>query len=104
MAVDEMLTALRHELERDDGVEATAYLMDRPRGGWDALVTKETLDLRLEALEQRTLAEFAHVRTEMTIMRVELTEQLSRQTWRLATLVLASQGIVVGALAAIRFA
>jgi hypothetical protein len=89
MAVDEMLTALRRDLERDYGVEATSYLMDRPRGGWDELVTKETLALELRA----AVAE----------LRTDLAKELNRQTWRLATLVVAAQGIAVGALAAIRF-
>jgi hypothetical protein len=34
-----------------------AYLMDRPVGGWDSLATKEHVDLRLKAREQRLLAE-----------------------------------------------
>lgn len=94
MTVDEMLTALRRDLERDYGMEATAYLMDRPRGGWDALVTNETLELKLEAFERRIDAAMADLRTD-------LSEQMHRQTWRLATLVIASQGVVVAALAAI---
>ncbi len=90
MAADEMLTALRRDLERDYGVEAAAYLVDRPRGGWDALVTNETLDLKLEALEHR--------------LHADLSEKMRQQTWHLATLVIGAQGVVVATLAAIRFA
>jgi hypothetical protein len=104
MAVDEMLTALRRDLERGYGVEAAAYLMDRPRGGWDALVTNETLDLRLDAMEARLHAELADLRVEMAGLSSEMSEKLRQQTWRLAVLVGTAQGIVVGALAAIRFA
>lgn len=104
MAVDEMLTALRRDLERDYGMEATAYLMDRPRGGWDALVTNESLDLRFEALEARLHAEVADLRVEMAGLASELRKEMRDQTWRLAVLVVTAQGIVVGALAAIRFA
>ena len=36
------------------GVEEAAYLIEgRPPGGWDPLVTKKYLDLRLEAFEGR---------------------------------------------------
>ena len=57
-------------------MEEAAYLIEgRPTGGWDALVTKdyldmrfavskEHLDLRLEALEERTRAELNQVRIE----------------------------------------
>ena len=30
-----------------------AYLTDRPAGGWDSLATKEYIDLRLAAVDQR---------------------------------------------------
>jgi hypothetical protein len=56
---------IRKSLEEKLGVEEAAYLIEgRPTGGWDALVTKEHLDLRLEALEQRTRAELNQVRIE----------------------------------------
>jgi hypothetical protein len=107
MAVDEMLTALRRELERNYGVEAASYLMDRPRGGWDTLVTSDELDLKLDALRSELRGELAgglaDLRTEMAVLRADLAQELNRQTWRLATLVVAAQGIAVGALAAIRF-
>ena len=41
-------------IEEKLGVEEAAYLIEgRPSGGWDVLVTKEYLDLRLEAFEGR---------------------------------------------------
>ena len=52
MAVDEQRLKVRRSIEEQLGVEEAAYLIDgRPTGGWDALVTKEYLDLRLEALK-----------------------------------------------------
>jgi F0F1-type ATP synthase membrane subunit b/b' len=137
MAVDQMLAALRRDLERDYGVEATSYLMDRPRGGWDALVTREHLHLELEALRQEFRADMAELRAEMAELRAdlraemaelraeisgaradlgddvsgvraevsdlrsELQRELRKQTWRLATLVVAAQTVVVAAIAAI---
>jgi hypothetical protein len=83
MAVGEMLVALRRELEEVHGVEAAAYLMDRPQGGWDSLVTKDEL------------------RTQVAELRLELHKELRAQTWQLAKLVAGAQGIVVVAIAAI---
>jgi hypothetical protein len=59
MAVDERQLRIRKSLEEKLGLEETAYLIeDRPPGGWSDLVTKEYLDLRLEALEHRLDARF----------------------------------------------
>jgi len=83
MAIDEVLTRLRRDLEETFGVDAAAYLMDRPRGGWDSLVTKDELEkvqLRLEK---------------------QLHEELRTQTWQLAKLVAGAQGVVVVTIAAI---
>jgi hypothetical protein len=83
MAIDEVLTRLRRDLEESYGVDAAAYLMDRPRGGWDSLATKD----ELEKLELR--------------LRTELHQELRAQTWQLAKLVAGAQGVVVVAIAAI---
>jgi hypothetical protein len=83
MAVGEMLVTLRRELEEVHGVEAAAYLMDRPHGGWDSLVTKDEL------------------RTQIAELRLELHKELREQTWQLAKLVAGAQGIVVVVIAAI---
>ena len=66
MAVDEQRLRIRKSLEEKIGLEETAYLVDgRPPGGWGDLVTKEYLDLRLEALEHRLDAKF---RDQTTLM------------------------------------
>ena len=58
-------------------VESAAYLAeDRPPGGWDSLVTRD-------------------------VLRAEIAELRASLTWRLATLVVASQGVVVAAIAVI---
>ncbi len=58
-------------------MEEAAYLIEhRPRGGWDTLVTKEYLDLRLEALESRLGGE----------LRTEFRDQTARTIkWFVAT-------------------
>lgn len=58
-------------------MESTAFLADdRPPGGWDSLVTRD-------------------------VLRAEIAELRASLTWRLATLVVASQGVVVAAIAVI---
>ena len=65
-------------------MEAAAYLVeDRPPGGWDSLVTKDVL------------------RAELADLRSELKDAIAKQTWRLATLVVGAQGIVIAAIAVI---
>jgi hypothetical protein len=79
--------------------------MDRPPGGWGALVTNDTLDLKLAALEERTRAQFAAVRGEIAEvrgelrgeiagLRAELHSEMREQTWRLIGAMLASLAIL----------
>lgn len=71
-------------------MDATAYLLDRPRGGWDTLVTKDDLT----ALEAR--------------LHTELHREIREQTRWFATLVISALAVVVAAMAvigaALRFA
>lgn len=85
MVVDDVRFRTRRELEEAGlSMEAAAYLVDdRPPGGWDSLVTKDVL------------------RAELAELRSELKDSMTRQTWRLATLVVAAQGVVVAAIAVI---
>ncbi len=121
MAVDEQRLRIRRSLEEKLGVEEAAYLIEgRPPGGWDALVTKdyldlrlaatrddldlrlaatkEYLDLRLEAFEERTRAQFSE-------LRAEFHEQTTRLVkWFVATIVAGMtvwSGVFAAAVAAI---
>jgi hypothetical protein len=78
MAVEDVRLRARRELEEIGvSVECAAYLAeDRPPGGWDSLVTRD-------------------------VLRAEIAELRASLTWRLATLVVASQGVVVAAIAVI---
>jgi len=87
MTIDEVRTRLRRDLEQTYGVDGAAYLMDRPRGGWDTLVTTDELGTNLEKLELK--------------FEKRLHEELRAQTWQFAKLVAGAQGIVVVAIAAI---
>jgi DnaJ-domain-containing protein 1 len=101
MVVDDVRTRLRRKLEDSFGAEEASYLMDRPLGGWNDLVTVGVLDARLASLGDE-------VRAEIHEVRAELQRELRAQTWRLATLVVAAQAVVVAALggigAVLRFA
>jgi len=112
MTVDETMIRLRRQLEEAHGVDGAAILMDRPPGGWGALVTNDTLDLKLAALEERTRAQFAAVRGEIAEvrgemrgeiagvrgeiagLRAELHSEMRDQTWRLIGSMLASMAIL----------
>ena len=72
--VDEVRLQVRRELEGIGlSMEPASYLVDdRPPGGWGELVTNTSLDLRLEALEQRTHANMATLASEL---RKEMRDQ-----------------------------
>ncbi len=75
MAVEEQRFRIRRSIEEKLGVEEAAYLIEgRPPGGWDALVTKEYLDLRLEALEDR-------LGGRMADLNASVDRRLRAQTW-----------------------
>jgi hypothetical protein len=42
-------------LEETFGVEGAAILMDRPPGGWNDLVTNQTLDLKIDTLRHELI-------------------------------------------------
>ena len=96
-----MRARLRPLLEREYGVDGAAYLIDRPPGGWADLVTNRTLERELGALRQE-------IRADMADLRTDLRDELRAQTWQLAKLVIAAQGVVVAAVcgfgALLRFA
>jgi hypothetical protein len=83
MAIDEPRLRIRRSIEEKLGVEEAAYLIEgRPPGGWESLVTKEHLDLRLETLEHRILA--------------VIDRRLRAQTWITTTTIVAGLGLAFG--------
>ncbi|MFN8028531.1 MAG: hypothetical protein U0W40_19870 [Acidimicrobiia bacterium] len=54
------------------GAEEASILMDRPPGGWNDLVTNQTLDLKIDALRSDLRSEMAELRGEMAELRGEL--------------------------------
>ena len=96
MTVDDIRVRTRHELEEAGlSVESASYLVgERPAGGWDSLVTKDAL--------RAELAELRHeLHHEMGQLRADVHDALTKQTWRLAMLVVAAQAVVVAAVGGI---
>lgn len=90
MAVEEQRFRIRRSIEEKLGVEEAAYLIEgRPPGGWDALVTKEYFDLKLEALEER-------MGRRMADLSSGVDRRLRAQTWITASLLISGIGIAFG--------
>ena len=82
MAVEEVRARLRRQLEETYGVEGAAILMDRPPGGWNDLVTNQTLDLKLDALEYK-------IHAELAALSASVDRRLRAQTWITTTTLIA---------------
>jgi len=90
MAVEEQRFRIRRSIEEKLGVEEAAYLIEgRPPGGWDALITKEYFDLKLEALEERLARKMADLSSGVD-------RRLRAQTWITASLLISGIGIAFG--------
>jgi hypothetical protein len=87
MGVDEVRMRLRRQLEETYGMEGASQLLDdRPPGGWQAVVTRDYLDLRLDALESRLHAEIVE-------SRAEIDRRFRTQTWFLCSALITGLGV-----------
>ena len=86
MAVEEARVRLRRQLEETFGVEEASILMDRPPGGWNDLVTNQTLDLKIDVLRYE-------LKTEMANLSASVDRRLRAQTWMMMTTMLAGVGL-----------
>jgi len=86
MAVEEARVRLRRQLEDTFGVEEASILMDRPPGGWNDLVTNQTLDLKFDVLRYE-------LKTEMANLSASVDRRLRAQTWMMMTTMLAGVGL-----------
>jgi hypothetical protein len=97
MAVDEVRLRLRRQLEDMFGVEEASILMDRPPGGWNDLVTNQTLDLKIDALRSDLRGEMvelrADLRGEMAALSASVDRRLRAQTWITTTTLLTGMGL-----------
>jgi hypothetical protein len=81
MAAEEVRVRLRQKLEASYGAEEASYLMDRPPGGWNDLVTNQMLDAKLAALEHKLVA--------------TMERGFRSQTWRLMGAIFVAMGVAV---------
>lgn len=113
MTVEEVRVRLRRQLEDAFGIEEASILMDRPPGGWNDLVTNQTLDLTIDALRSDLRTEMGELRSEMGELRSELKleiadvrvemanlsaavdRRLRAQTWMMMTTMIAAVGLSV---------
>jgi hypothetical protein len=88
MAVDDVRVRLRRQLEDAFGVEEASILMDRPPGGWNDLVTHQTLKLEMDVLR-------AELRTEMAELSASVDRRLRAQTWMMMSTMIAGFGLTI---------
>ena len=101
MALEEIQVRLRRQLQDMFGVEEASILMDRPPGGWNDLVTNQTLDLKIDVLRSELRGEMAalrgDLRSEMAALSASVDRRLRAQTWISTTTLIA--GITLAAAA-----
>jgi hypothetical protein len=69
-------------------VEEASILMDRPPGGWNDLVTHQTLKLEMDVLR-------AELRTEMAELSASVDRRLRAQTWMMMSTMIAGFGLTI---------
>jgi hypothetical protein len=69
-------------------VEEASILMDRPPGGWNDLVTHQTLRLEMDVLR-------AELRTEMAELSASVDRRLRAQTWMMMSTMIAGFGLTI---------
>jgi hypothetical protein len=62
--------------------------MDRPPGGWNDLVTHQTLKLEMDVLR-------AELRTEMAELSASVDRRLRAQTWMMMSTMIAGFGLTI---------
>ena len=99
MAVEEARVRLRRQLEATFGVEEASILMDRPPGGWNDLVTNQTLDLKIDTLRYELRTEMhdlrADLRVDMANLSASVDRRLRAQTWMMMSTMIAAVGLSV---------
>ncbi len=103
MTVDEQ--QVRRSLEEQLGMDEAAFLMDRPVGGWSALVTDRSLGLHLAVVTERLQRVEELLDARIEVLRHEMTAHVERgfrrQTWALLGVTVSGFAAVLGALAAL---
>jgi hypothetical protein len=102
---------LRRRLAEEYGMDEADLLLEHPPGGWDQLVTKDYLDLKLAVVDARFEAvesRLSALESRMTAVELRLTSiddrlsalaaELHAQTWKLIGAMSALLGVVVAAI------
>ena len=120
MTADDIRRRARRELQEVVSVETADYLLERPPGGWDSLVTKDdlaTLEQRFHARFAAIDARFAAIDERFSALEARFDERFSAleerfdwklsskidqafaaQTWRLVAAMTALGGVIVAAI------
>ncbi len=77
MVIEEARLRLRRQLEDTFGVEEASILMDRPPGGWNDLVTNQSLAREMDALRTELRGEASVLRGEMAELRTGLRGEMA---------------------------
>ena len=91
MAREDVQVRLRTKLESAFGAEEASFLMDRPPGGWNDLVTNQMLDVKIDALRYELVGQMTELRGDLRgemaelrhDLRIEMARGFQTQTWRL---------------------
>ena len=92
MAVDDVRLRARRELEAAGlSMESASYIVDeRPRGGWDALVTRDELRASIAELRTQVGSLGSDLRVEVATLASELRKEMRDQTrWLTGVLLVA---------------
>ena len=105
MTVNDISARLRARLQEEYGVDEAAILMDRPPGGWNDLVTTESLDRRIAEFGARIDARFEAVDARFGELKHDLTATIERefraQTWRLMSAMFSAMALLVAVVAVV---
>jgi hypothetical protein len=101
VAGEEVRARLRRRLVEEYGVEEADMLLDRPPGGWGELVTRDwlqlVLDARISPMEQK-LTSIEHSLVSLDSRLTSIESELRAQTWKLVAAMTGLLGALVAAI------
>jgi hypothetical protein len=101
VAVEEVRARLRRRLVEEYGVEEADMLLDRPPGGWGELVTRDWLQLVLDARIAPMEQQLTSIERSLGSLDSRLTSiesELRAQTWKLVAAMTGLLGALVAAI------
>lgn len=108
VAAEEVRTRLRRKLVEEYGVEEADMLLDHPPGGWGELVTRDwlqlVLDARLAPIEEKLasidqrLSSTDHKFVSLDSRLAAIESEMRAQTWKLVAAMIGLFGALVAAI------